>query len=183
MAGEKERQSFVVQATQRAAEEKNAAFSAVLKTLVLGAPEARPAMTEAIPPAQRNGAVAAFGERHLAWCAEKVNARVGKATHDRFGRVFGAIIPEDNFPTIVSLSQHARYGLGQVTSAVESVHYDAHQRSVDVRFELVCRLPAGHLQGWALPVAALAEHSRILAMASTWSSVTPEWVGKVTSSA
>ena len=59
MAGEKERQSFVVQAIQTAAEQNGDAFSAVLKAVVLGLPEPRPAVPETMTPAMRNGAVAA----------------------------------------------------------------------------------------------------------------------------
>lgn len=59
MAGEKERQSFAVQAIQTAAEQNDAAFSAVLKAVVLGDPPLHPAAPETIKPTIRNGAVAA----------------------------------------------------------------------------------------------------------------------------
>ncbi len=58
MAGEKERQSFVVQTIQAAAEQNPVVFSAVLKAVVLGVPQLTSAATETMAPAMRNGASA-----------------------------------------------------------------------------------------------------------------------------
>ena len=59
MSGEKERQSFAVQVIQAAAEQNNAAFSAILKAVALGDPASRGAVSEPLKPAMRNGTVAA----------------------------------------------------------------------------------------------------------------------------
>lgn len=59
MAGEKERQSFAVEAIQAAAEQNNAAFSALLKAVVLGVPAPQGAVSEPPKPTMHNGAVAA----------------------------------------------------------------------------------------------------------------------------
>jgi hypothetical protein len=58
MAGEKERQTFMVQAIQAAAEQNATAFSAVLKALVLGVPQPTPAAPETMAPPTWNGASA-----------------------------------------------------------------------------------------------------------------------------
>ena len=60
MASEKERQTFVVQAIQAAAEQNNAVFHPVLKAVVLGVSQTSSSVTETNAPAMRNGAVAAY---------------------------------------------------------------------------------------------------------------------------
>ena len=56
MAEEKERQTFVVQAIQTAAEQNNVVFNTVLKAVVLGVPQPSNTVTETNAPAMRNGA-------------------------------------------------------------------------------------------------------------------------------
>ncbi len=59
MAGEKERQSFVVEAIQAAAEQDNVAFSAALKVAASSVAQPMPAAPATIAPAVQNGASAA----------------------------------------------------------------------------------------------------------------------------
>lgn len=65
MAGEKERQTFVVEAIQTAAEQDDAAFSAVLKAVVMDIAQSSAAAPETMTPAMHNGAASAVAAR--AW--------------------------------------------------------------------------------------------------------------------
>jgi len=56
MAGEKERQAFVLQSIQTAAKQNEVVFSAVLKTVVMGVSQSHTAGFDTTSPAMRNGA-------------------------------------------------------------------------------------------------------------------------------